>query len=200
MPATTPPLPDPAADPATPSPDLHWGSVDPHLFEDQARYGRYAAAHHVAGHHWARRRLGLGSSHAGLALSEDGMLPRGQRETAAAVEAGALLVEALAIEAVVCGLHETQVDGVEGLGAHMDLAWDSVAEHLLAARHDARARGCVVGGIRVAALLEGESWLEVTGRKALRDWSGIVALADGLGHGRVLESDEVAALLDATLQ
>src|SRR5687768_1535237 len=85
----------------TAEPVAHWGAIDSHVLLHPERYGPYAAAHHVAGHHWARHRLDFARWPAALRMHEDELL-RPEREKTSVVEATAILVEALAIEAAVC--------------------------------------------------------------------------------------------------
>lgn len=173
----------------TAEPVAHWGATESHLLFHPERYGPYAAAHHVAGHHWARHRLTMDRSAAGLRLLDDETLLPPEREKVSVVEATAVLVEALAIEAAVCA-----DDGLV-LDYDVEVDWDLIREHCSSAHFDARRRGCTAPAASVEVLCGQQNWRVGTGRKILRDWAGITGLADALGRGQVLEADQVLKML-----
>jgi len=164
-----------------------WGRVDEDLLFDGDRYGLYARAHHIAGHHWGAAVAGIAGFPAGL----DGRaLPTPVRLDGCRnrVEALAVLIEALAIEAAVCAIN------AQGFGLRFDLDRTSVAEHVQATRRDAAERGCKSGGL-VDRLLDHPDWTDRALPEVLEAWPGIVRLARALAEGQILEADEVAALL-----
>ncbi|MEO9322265.1 hypothetical protein ABFT23_02160 [Nocardioides sp. C4-1] len=170
-------------------PVSHWGHVGSALLFNPRRYGPYAAAHHVAGHHWARHRLSFNRHAAGLHLVQNKALIAAECERTAVVEASAVLVEALAIEAAVCA--DADIDFCFDL----DVDWKVIRGHCRSVHRDARARGCRAPAGSVEALIGHDNWVSGTGRKLLRDWAGLAGLADLLGRGRVLEMDEVLRVL-----
>lgn len=161
----------------TPSPHP-WGRLDVDLLYDPARYGPYAAAHHIAGHHWALWRLGESFGPVGLSV----VLPSVARETATHVEASAVLIEAIAIEYLL-DLHRLADFGIE----ERHVNWNAVSEHTVACSLDARERGCRRHALRALRHLRVEGWVRRTGMSALSEWDEISALAEALGRGRVLE-------------
>lgn len=163
----------------------HWGPLDQDLLFDPLRYGPFAAAHHTATHHWCVWQAGLPLRSAGLGLaSQTSVLHFADRSTRSYMEAASVLGEALAVEAVVHSLHDYE------FGVDAEIDWVTVGEHAGACRTDARRRGCI-GGPGVDSLLANPDWISVMGRRLLHGWGGIVALAEALGHGRVLEADQV---------
>lgn len=172
----------------TAEPVAHWGTTNADVLFHPERYGPYAAAHHVAGHHWARHRLDFARWPAAVRMHENELF-RPEREKTSVVEATAVLVEALAIEAAVCA--DMGVD----FTCDLDVDWDLIREHCGSANHHARVRGCTAPAGSVEVLLRHQNWVHGTGRKILRDWAGIAGLADALGRGQVLEVDETLKML-----
>lgn len=162
-----------------------WGHVDPDLLDDRARYGAYAWAHHVAGHHWALWDQEVPLVPAGLDLG----LPPMDAETRAEVEASAVLVEALGVE------YAVEARRFDDFGMTVeDVDFETVCEHIRGCAVDAAERGCEHSDA-VLGRLHNDLWLRQVADGALRSWDEVSALAGVLGSGRILERDEVARML-----
>lgn len=166
--------------------EQHWGTVDNDLLYDTVRYGRYARAHHVAGHHFALWRFGESAGPAGLSV---GLPRRLWADLVIDTEATAVLIEALAVE-YARDLHRLADFGL--LVADVD--WDETRRHIGDIWRLSRQRGCRFT-MQAARLLGDQGWLHEAAWHALREWDEIAALADALGQGRVLEPDEVDGFL-----
>jgi len=169
---------------------LHWGPVGPDLLEEQTLFARFAWCFHTAGHAWALWRRGAVLGPVGRHSLRT---PRGTgREAVVEVEADAVLVEALATE-YARDLHRQADFGIRVC----DVDWEAVGDNIEAFPAPPAGRGvaCRRHGLGARRHLSEVYRFGALGERALADWDGIVALADALGHGGVLEADEVHDML-----